>query len=245
MQKYKLMKTSISLILVLSLGTITGCSKKKENEFEDISLPEVVTALNSEENLTTVDENMQQGLDGQTLEEIDNEYQEALKDGSLSKINKSLEKLSKLTLKSIIADNIGCNQNDIEDFEIVSSSKQDIIIPMYRNTVYGIKYKIKENSTTTEEHKLLGINKDAKKLLIICRAAAKNELSNEEAREIGGKTIPSITESYETIKETLSKKINKSDNKVISNNIKFNGMFEIQEDREKENVIKTYIKSRY
>lgn len=250
MKKNKLIKTGLSLAMVFSLSPLAGCNKNESENTETIT--EIVNTLETEPNLTTVDENMNQGLDGETLEDIDKQYHLALEKNSISDCNKALKKLSYLTIKSIVAESIGQNPNDFKSFEIIGN-KDDYFLGFGNNTAYGIQYEINyenqkpENriSGLRDKHILRAAGEEATQACIIYRAAEKEQLDMNSNRDWSGKYIPSIKESYNILKNILTKDFAETNQNHKKAGIEFDGTIELQNNPEKEEIIKTYTKSRH
>lgn len=250
MKKNKIIRTGLSLAMVFSLFALTGCNKKESENTETIA--EIINTLETEPNLTTVDENMNQGLDGETLEDIDKQYHLALEKNSISDCNKALKKLSYLTIKSIVAESIGQNPNDFKSFKIIGN-KSDYFLGFGNDTAYGIQYEINyesqkpENHITglSDKHTLRAAGEEAIQVCIIYRAAEKEQLAMNGNRDWSGKYIPSIKESYDILKNILTKDFAEANQNHKKAGIEFDGTIELQNNPEKEETIKTYAKSRH
>lgn len=251
MKKNKLIKTGLSLAMVFSLSPLAGCNKNESENTETIT--EIVNTLETEPNLTTVDENMNQGLDGETLEDIDEQYHSALEKNHIFDCNEALKKLSYLTIKSIVAESIGQSPNDFKSFEIIGN-KDDCFLCLGRTTTaYGIQYEINyenqkpENriSGLRDKHILRAADEEATQACIIYRAAEKKQLGMNSDRDWAGKYIPSIKESYDILKNILTKDFTKTNQNHKKAGVEFDGTIELQNNPEKEEIIKDETKSRH
>ena len=250
MKKNKIIRTGLSLAMVFSLSALTGCNKNESENTETIA--EIVNTLETEPNLTTVDENMNQGLDGETLEDIDKQYHLALEKNSISDCNKALKKLSYLTVKSIVAESIDQNPNDFKSFNIIGN-KSDYFLSFGNDTTYGIQYEINYDSQKPEnhitglrdKHTLRAAGEEATQVCIIYRAAEKEQLDMNSNRDWAGKYIPSIKESYDILKNILTKDFTETNQNHKKAGIEFDGTIELQNNPEKEEIIKADTKSRH
>ena len=248
------------LAAALSSLTLTGCSVNSKK----VSGREICDGLSSKEDLTDLDEHLNtlkageyyyiDGEDG-NLELVDNRYDFKIEDlekeinkdkeaCDIAKCNELLEITIYEIIKTEIAESLGKDYNDI---------KVHIDGTRYIENFDGQKVSLYSVEVETEDKKYkYEATDDAEKLVYYYRAALKRQLEYYELKECYNYIKKSMISKIKTKdKETTRKGTVYSDSKTdeygrkIGEKVeyKFNGRIDLVKDKEKQEVVKTYIKT--
>ena len=243
------MKNKKTIACALGILSYMGIIKISTPKYINDELEDIIEGL-EQEDITKIDEYLRnihiesyysksdQIIDNSydtTIEELEKEYLSGYLNNKKEKCNDSLKKIIKETLEAEIIEGYNLNKEKLKNFEIIGRRLYSKDGETYRDK-YGVIF--------TYEDKYYELYADNKKAYSICyayRALGYNELSIEE-----------MDEYYQMLKEILMSKITKKEktgeweyynkeNKLEK--IEYDGLFKIKEDKEKEKVVKKYLKT--